>query len=344
MKNAFRFFCCVCLILFLGGIAFAERKEESVEDEKVIYYLSPNQFDEFQTTASKLLKNAIEKAGYEFRELVAGNEDVTLQLNQMDNAITQDADAIIIAAVDRTAIIEGVNKARAEGIPVIAFDRKIIDTEIDFTSAGGNEMIGILAAEEAARQLKRRYGEVKGSILHITGDPADTYSILVGEAFNETLAQYPKVEINTKIADGWEASNAADIADDWLVAHPDTDMIFSHAEHLAAAIVSVLESKGYEKGQVIMISTVGMPMGLELIRDGWLQATIDFPTLECVAGVVEFIDDIIDNKEIKPGKYTILDAESELTIQPYGPEILHPGKPITEKNVDDPNLWGNQVE
>ncbi len=121
-------------------------------------------------------------------------------------------------------------------------------------------------------------------------------------------------------------------------------MIFSHAEHLAAAIVSVLESKGYEKGEILMISTVGMPMGLELIRDGWLQATIDFPTIECVEGVVNFLDDIINKREIKPGKYNIAGVESELTIQPYGPEILHPGKPITEENVNDPELWGNQVE
>jgi ribose transport system substrate-binding protein len=117
-------------------------------------------------------------------------------------------------------------------------------------------------------QLKQKYGEVKGSILHITGEPADTYSILLGEAFNNTLAQYPKVGINTKISEGWGASNAADIADDWLVAHPDTDMIFSHAEHLAAAIISVLESKGYKKDDIIMISTGGCQWVLILSERG----------------------------------------------------------------------------
>jgi ribose transport system substrate-binding protein len=330
------------MLVCISALAAGEKPEKA--GKKVVYYLSPNQFDEFQTTASKLLKEAITAKGYEFRELVAGNEDVTLQLNQIEDAITQDADAIIVAAVDRTAIVNGVEKARESGIPVIAFDRKILDTKIDFTSAGGNEKIGILAGEESARQLKAKYGEVKGSILHITGDPADSYSILVGEAFNEVLGKYSNVQITTKIAEGWEASNAADIADDWLVAHPETDLIFSHAEHLAAAIVSVLESKGFERGEIIMISTVGMPMGLDLIRDGWLQATIDFPTVQCVDGVVMFLDDIISKKEIKPGKYTVAGAESELTIQPYGPEILHPGQPITKENINDPELWGNQVE
>jgi hypothetical protein len=85
-------------------------------------------------------------------------------------------------------------------------------------------------------------------------------------------------------------------------------------------------------------------MGLDLIREGWLLAIIDFPSIVCIDVVVMFLDDIINKKKIKPGKYNIAGAESELTIQPYGPEILHQGKPITEKNFDDPKLWGNQVE
>ncbi len=342
MRKSLKLVCCLCIFTLLGITTLIAGKRE--EGKKVVFYLSPNQFDEFQTTASKMLRESIEAAGYEFKELVAGSEDITLQLNQLEDAMTQKADAIIIAAVDSTAIVDGVERARAQGIPIIAFDRKITETKIDFTSAGGNEKIGIYAGEEAARQLKEKYGTVKGSVLHIMGDPGDMYSILVGGGFEKVMSKYPDVQITTKIADGWEASNAADIADDWLVAHPETDMIFSHAEHLAAAIVSVLETKGYGKGEILMISTTGMPMGLDMVRDGWLQATIDFPTVQVVQGVVMFLDDIIAKKEIKLGNYKVAGADSVLTMQPYGPEFEHPGTPITKDNVDDPNFWGNQVE
>jgi ribose transport system substrate-binding protein len=175
------------------------------------------------------------------------------------------------------------------------------------------------------------------------GDPGDMYTVLIEEGFQEVMADYPGVEINTKIADGWEASNAADIADDWLVANPDTDLIFSHAEHLAAAIVSVLETKGIGKGDIIMVSTAGMPMGLDLVRDEWLQATVEQPLTAQAEGVAMFLDDVIAKKAIKPGTYTVGGFESDLVVKPYGPELMIPGSVITKSNVDDKKFWGNQV-
>ena len=176
------------------------------------------------------------------------------------------------------------------------------------------------------------------------GDPGDSYTVLIEDGFQDTMKkEYPNVEIETKIADGWEASNAADIADDYLVAKPNTDLIFSHAEHLAAAIVSVLETKGLEKGQVLMVSTAGMPMGLNLIRDGWLQATVEQPLAAQAEGVAMFLEDIIAKKKLEAGSYTVGGFESQLVIQKYGPELRIPGSVITKDNVDDPRFWGNSA-
>jgi ribose transport system substrate-binding protein len=310
----------------------------------LIFYLSPNQFDEFQTTASKLIAKYVTAAGYECRELVAGNEDVTLQLNQLDNAITQKPKAIILAACNSEAVLDGVQKARAAGIPVIAFDRIISSTKVDFHSVAGCYRMGVLCAGEVARLLKERNGAVKGNVLDIMGDPGDSYTVLIEQGFQDTMKQYPDVKINTKIADGWAAEKAANIADDWLVAYPKTDLIFSHAEHLAAAISSVLETKGYKKGEIIMVSTAGMPMGLNLVRDGWLQSTVEQPLAAQADGVAMFLKDIIAKKKLKLGKYKVGGFDSELSEETYGPILRIPGSVITLKNVDDPKFWGNQVK
>ena len=73
---------CVLTLVCFSGIAVGAGKG-------TVFYLSPNQFDEFQTTASKLIAKHVTDAGYECKELVAGNEDIALQLNQLDDAITQ---------------------------------------------------------------------------------------------------------------------------------------------------------------------------------------------------------------------------------------------------------------
>jgi ribose transport system substrate-binding protein len=345
MRKLAKLGCVLCIFVLVGAFAFAGGTGETA-GKGLVFYLSPNQFDEFQTTASKLIRKYVEDAGYELKEMVAQSgqsEDVALQLNQLDNAITQNPKAIIIAACDASAVVDGIERARAEGIPVIVFDRTISETEVDFSSIAGCKRIGILAGGEIVRLLEEKYGSVKGSILDIMGDPGDMYTVLIEEGFQEVLAEYPDVEINTKIADGWAAHNAANIADDWLVAHPDTDLIFSHAEHLAAAITSVLETKGYSKNQVIMVSTAGMPMGLDLVREGWIQATVEQPLTAQADGVAMFLDDVIAGKEIKSGTYTVGGFEADVVIKEYGPELMIPGSVITKENVDDKKFWGNQV-
>jgi len=327
------------LVIVLGLLSF-----QAYAQKGLVFYLSPNQFDEFQTTASKLIAKYVTAAGYECRELVAGNEDVTLQLNQLDNAITQKPKAVILAACNAEAVIDGVQKTRAAGIPVVAFDRIISSTRVDFSSVAGCYRMGVMVAGEVARLLKEKYGSVKGSVLDIMGDPGDSYTVLIEQGFRDTMKPYPDVQINTKIADGWAAEKAANIADDYLVAYPKTDLIFSHAEHLAAAISAVLDTKGYKKGEIIMVSTAGMPMGLNLVRDGWLQSTVEQPLAAQAEGVAMFLKDIIAKKPIKLGKYKVGGFDSELTEESYGPILRIPGSVITLKNVDDPKFWGNQVK
>jgi ribose transport system substrate-binding protein len=346
MSKGVKLLCLVCIVLMIGFAAFASGSKPKEAGKGLVFYLSPNQFDEFQTTASKLIRKYVEGAGYELREMVAQSgqaEDVALQLSQLDDAITQNPKAIIIAACDASAVLDGVDRARAAGIPVIVFDRTIKDTKVDFSSVAGCKRIGILAGGEIARLLKERNGAVKGTVLDIMGDPGDMYTVLIEEGFQEVMKDYPDVKITTKIANGWEASNAANIADDWLVANPNTDLIFSHAEHLAAAITSVLQTKGYNKGDIIMVSTAGMPMGLNLVRDGWLQSTVEQPLTAQAEGVAMFLDDVIKKKPIKAGTVTVGGFKSDLVIQPYGPELMIPGSVITKANVDDKKFWGNQV-
>lgn len=349
MKRYVKLLCIVlCLLMVVGATALAAQKKKAAKGGGgLVFYLSPNQFDEFQTTASKLLRKYVEDAGYELREMVAQSgqaEDVALQLSQLDDAITQNPKAIIIAACNADAIVVGVEKAREQGIPVIVFDRTIKSAKTDFSSVAGCEKIGILAAGEIARLLKERKGKVTGTVLDIMGDPGDMYTVLIEKGFQDTMKKYPDVKIDTKIADGWAADKAANIADNWLVANPKTDLIFSHAEHLAAAISAVLEGKGYKKGDIIMVSTAGMPMGLNLIRDEWLQSTVEQPLAAQAEGVAMFLADVIAKKPIKAGTYTVGGFKSDLVIQDYGPELMIPGSIITKKNVDDTKFWGNQVK
>src|SRR3970282_521471 len=66
---------------------------------KVVYYMSPTLFDEFQAGTNEMMLKFGKELGYEVRALNANNTSST-QVNKIDDAINQKPLAIILNAVD----------------------------------------------------------------------------------------------------------------------------------------------------------------------------------------------------------------------------------------------------
>ncbi len=221
------------------------------------------------------------------------------------------------------------------------FDRQITSTPSDFTSVAGTVEIGHIAAQEITRLLTEKNGSPKGKVLQILGDPGDPYTLDIQKGFEEKMAANPDVQILSHAAIQWAADAAGNIASDQMLANPDIDLIFVHAAHLAVAVAAVLEAQGKQPGEVMLVSSNGAPVGLDLIRKGWEQVEVEQPMVAQAAALAMFVDKVVNKQEIKPGTYDVTGLKSELTIEAWGPNIKIPGAAITKENVDDPKFWGN---
>ncbi len=313
--------------------AFAQSKGK-------IYYMVPTLLDEFQTESVKAIETFLKQVGYEPVTLNADNK-TDLQQSQMNDVIALKPAAIVLAAVDFNALKPSIEKARAAGIPVMIFDRQITSTPSDLTSVAGTVEIGYVAAGEIQRLLKEKKGDVKGKILQVLGDPADPYTLDIQKGFEEKMKEFSAVQIISLPAMQWEASNAGSIVADQLVANPDIDLIFVHAAHLAVAAVASLEAKGKKPGDVMLVSSNGAPVGLDLIRKGWENVEVEQPLYAQAAAIAMFADKVVNKQEIKAGTYKVLGLDSALTIESWGPNLKIPGAAITKDNVDQPQFWGN---
>ncbi len=305
-----------------------------------IYYMVPTLLDEFQTESVSALTKFLADVGYEVVTLNADNK-TDVQQSQMNDVINLKPAAIVLAAVDFNALKPSIEKARAAGIPVMIFDRQITSTPSDFTSVAGTVEIGYVAAGEIQRLLKEKNGDVKGKILQVLGDPADPYTLDIQKGFEEKMAAHPDATIITQAAMQWAADAAGNIASDRLLTDPDIDLIFSHAAHLSVAVAAVLEAAGKKPGEIMMMSSNGAPVGLDLIRKGWLQVEVEQPMVAQAAALAMFADKVVNKQEIKPGSYNVTGLDSVLAIEAWGPNIKIPGAAITKDNVDDPKFWGN---
>jgi ribose transport system substrate-binding protein len=313
--------------------AFAQSKGK-------VYYMVPTLLDEFQTGSVSALELFLKQVGYEMQTLNADNK-TDVQQSQMNDVIALKPAAIILAAVDFNALKPSIEAARTAGIPVVEFDRQITSTPSDFTSVAGTVEIGYVAADSAQKLLTTKYGSVKGKILQVLGDPGDPYTLDIQKGFEEKMKAFPDVKIISLPAMAWAADAAGTIVNDQLLANPDIDLIFSHAAHLSVAAVASLEAAGKKPGDVMLMSSNGAPVGLDLIRKGWLNVEVEQPLYAQAAAVAMFMDKIVNKQEIKAGDYDVLGLKGTVTIEAWGPNIKVPGAAIDKSNVDDPKFWGN---
>jgi ribose transport system substrate-binding protein len=331
------------LLSFFGILALvvAMLSPAHAQTKGTVYYLVPTLLDEFQTGSVSALEMFLKQVGYEMKTLNADNK-TDAQQSQMNDVIALKPAAIILAAVDFNALTPSVEAARSAGIPVIQFDRQITSTKSDFTSVAGTIEIGYVAADSAEKMLKEKNGAVKGKILQVLGDPGDPYTLDIQKGFEEKMKAFPDVQIISLPAMQWEASNAGTIVSDQLQANPDIDLIFSHAAHLSVAAVASLEAAGKKPGDIMMMSSNGAPVGLDLIRKGWLNVEVEQPLYAQAAAVAMFMDKIVNKQEIKPGEYDVIGLNGVVTNEAWGPNLKVPGAAIDKSNVDDPKFWGNQ--
>jgi len=324
----------VCGLVTLAGCS------KGTAGKGTIYYLVPGLLDEFQTESVNAIERAFTSLGYEVRTLDGQNRS-DVQLNQLDDVLLLDPKAVILAAVDFDSVVPGIERVRAAGIPVVAFDRLITSSTLDLSSVAGTVEMGRMAAREIRRLLEERHGAVRGTVLQVMGDPGDNYTLDIQQGFDEVMAAHPDVTVVTKAAIQWEASNAGDVAEDQLLVQPELDLIFVHAAHLAVPVVAVLEAGGKNPGDVMLVSSNGAPVGLDLIRQGWEQVEVEQPLYAQVYGIAMFIDKLIAGETLVPGSYDVLGHPAVLTEKPWGMTLEIPGAAISRDNVDDPQFWGN---
>ncbi len=106
----------------------------------------PTQTSERWIADGDAVKSQLEDEGYTV-ELQFAGDDIPTQSQQVDQMITQGVDALIIAAIDGTALSSQLQAAADAGIPVISYDRLIRDSEnVDFYVSFDNFAVGVAQA------------------------------------------------------------------------------------------------------------------------------------------------------------------------------------------------------
>jgi putative multiple sugar transport system substrate-binding protein len=102
----------------------------------------PTQTSERWIADGEAVQSQLEDKGYKV-DVQFANDDIPTQSQQVDSMIAQGVDALVIAAIDGTALGSQLQAAADAGIPVISYDRLIRDSEnVDFYVTFDNFAVG----------------------------------------------------------------------------------------------------------------------------------------------------------------------------------------------------------
>ena len=203
------------------------------------------------------------------------NYDAAVQSQQVDDAIAQKFDMIVIVYVNDQAIVPALTRAKAAGIPVVLVVVPLRKEHEDlFMSYVGTDHadLGRLAGEVMVQGLQAE-GKTKAQIVAVTG-VAQQYNVQTRiEAFKAALAKQPGYELVATEDGKWNTALSEKITGELLVrfnARGGVDGVYGMADNQATGAIRAIESAGLKLGVankgIVVVASNCMKDGVVNIR------------------------------------------------------------------------------
>ncbi len=281
-------------------------------------------FSDFATERWKneevLMRGLLEAKGYEVLSQEA-NHDVKLQIDQIDNMVSQGVAGLIIIAEDGDALATAVDNAAAAGVKVLSYDRLIkspnIAAYLSFNNVevGRQQALGVMEALDIENWDVAANGPAR--VVKLGGSPTDNNAILFRQGQDEIVDPYVeagKIEIVAdQWVDNWDAANALKAMENILVAAGnDIDAVVASNDGTALGALQAMKAQGLA-GIVPISGQDATADGVNSIVKGELTVSIlkDIRDLSPLA--VNMMDQLIKGEAVEGlESYTM----AELTNDP----------------------------
>ena len=189
------------------------------------------------------------------------------QLQIVDAMINQHVDAIALAPIDRTALVNVVNRASQSGMPIIIFDSPVDTNNFVAQVATDNEKAGRVAAE---RMIALLGGKGKIAIVAVEVGGASTMAREKG--FEETIREKaPGIRILDKRYGNADVAQSLAVAENMMTAYPDLDALFASNESSAVGAAQAIKSR---RSRVKLVGFDSSPSLLADLKSGVIDALV----------------------------------------------------------------------
>ena len=177
----------------------------------------------------------------------ASETDFNGQLQIVEAMINKHLDAIVLAPIDKKAMVSVVERAMRANIPVVIFDSPVDTDQFVAQVATDNYKAGQLAAE---RMGKITDGKGKIAIVAVQVGAASTMAREQG--FEDTIkSQFPGIRIMDKRYGEAAVERSLTVAENMLTAYSDLDAMFASNESSTVGASRAIKARGGTKVQLV---------------------------------------------------------------------------------------------
>lgn len=271
------------MMISLVGLPFASVAISEGKPVKIGISL-PTQREERWVLDKESFEKVAAEAGIEIALQIADN-DAARQQSQCENLISQGIDALIIAPHDGEAAKNIVEMAHEAGIPVISYDRLILNAEVDLYVTFDQFRIGQLMGEYMASNLE------SGNIVILSGDPADNTSVPLKQgaisAIQSKVDSGDYVIVLEQECKDWQPNEALKHMENALtVCNNDIQGVIAPNDGTAGGVIQALAAQGLE-GQVIVTGQDSEVDAIKRIIEGTQSMTVFFDVRDLAAAAFE---------------------------------------------------------
>lgn len=215
--------------------------------------------------------------------------DIDKQVQIIETAINDDYDGIILAACDKDALVDPVQKAKDAGIPVVMIDSGISEEIYDAYLATNNVQAG---AEAAKLMVELIGGEGEIAIVNFAAGTQTAVDRETG--FTEEITNnHPNVKIVGVQYSDSDPTKAANQATDFMSANPELKGIWGANDQSAVGVAQAVKEQGKDIIVLGFDNSDDIKAGL---ADGSIKGTaVQMPTVMGAEGV-QLIVDILGGK------------------------------------------------
>ena len=227
-------------------------------DKKTVGVAMPTQSSERWINDGANMKKQLEALGYEVI-LQYAEDDVQMQVSQIENMIAQGVDCLVIASIDSVALTGVEAQAKEAGIPIIAYDRLLMETDaVSYYASFDNEGVGRAIAEYVEKKLDLANTTETYTIEFFMGSPDDNNAVLLHRGVMKVLQKYldngtlvtktGRTSFEDTCILRWSQETAQQWCENYLAtyyADEDLDICLTAFDGFAYGCRSALEGAGY---------------------------------------------------------------------------------------------------